>query len=57
MPTFGEAVELSEQWPFRHQCKAAGIATALAVLDENDQTANHAERLQLAFAVLTDPHT
>ena len=54
--TFGEAVTLSEQWPFKHQCKAAGIKCAIAVLSEDAATANHADRLKLAFAVLNDPH-
>jgi len=53
--TFGEAHQLSQQWPFRNQCEAAGIKTALAVLDESAETANHTERLQLAFAVISDP--
>lgn len=54
--TFDEAFSLSESWPFRHQVKAAAIKAALAIINENAETANHAARLQLAFAVIGDPH-
>jgi hypothetical protein len=34
---------------------AAGVKTALGVIDEADTVANHADRLKLAFAVIEDP--
>ena len=54
--TFEQALQYSQNGPFRDQNLAAGLKVAFfVVLDEDPGVANHAERLALAYAVINDP--
>ncbi len=53
--TFQQALQYSQQSGFQQQTLGAGLKTAFAVLSEADTVANHAERLAMAYAVISDP--
>ena len=53
--SFVQALQYSKNGTFRDQNLAAGLKVAFVVLDEVTSVTNHAERLAMAYAVISDP--